>query len=640
MAENIFAEGMNAFDQGYDRVNQFRTDVAKRQAAPYVARGDFESAAGVYGKAGLPDEARSAVADQQVMQSRKEANDAKAKTDQAAQAAQRADNLLRVTDMIQAVPQGQRQQRLQELMPLIQQFVPPEAMSQFASLDESHLTDQALAPWRAALGKAKEDYTLNGVRYSGNTNKPVSGFAEFSPDKLVYAVGDGQQAGGVPPPPAPPSSNGPDVQTPGAEAAWKGAIQQESGGRPGILGPETKYGRAEGETQLLPQTAQSMAQKLGVPWRPELMTATTPEGEDYQLKLGRAYFEEGLQKYNGDVRKALMYYHGGPDERQWGPKTNNYATTILASLGHGGGAGQSSIQGGDGQDNITAPQIPGMHLVSSGQKVWRDLPDGRQENMITGKKEGQPTDEDTPMTPATVQLLAGKYLNNGSLPPMGMGKTGTRNRTLILNAATEQAKALGLDANDLVAGAVTGKAAAQALSKATTMRSQVEGSEQTVLKNGQAALQLASQAGGPTGVPVLNRWIQAGRKKVAGDPQVAALDLAITTLATEYAKVMTTSTGTGGQTSDSARNEATRLINTAMTPEQLHDVIAQMKTEMDNRSASLRDTEAGLRNIVRNGGQPGGPGSQPASSPTPTLPAPSAPPPGNRKPLGQIFGGG
>lgn len=109
-------------------------------------------------------------------------------------------------------------------------------------------------------------------------------------------------------------------------------IAQESGGRAGVLGPQTDYGRAEGRTQMLPATAEAMARKLGVPWRPDLMRGDTPAAADYQDKLGQAYLEEGLAKYGGDPRKALMYYHGGPDESLWGPKTNAYADQVLGRL--------------------------------------------------------------------------------------------------------------------------------------------------------------------------------------------------------------------------------------------------------------------------------------------------------------------
>ncbi len=116
---------------------------------------------------------------------------------------------------------------------------------------------------------------------------------------------------------------------------FENVIHQESGGRSGVAGPTTPYGVAHGLTQLLDGTAKQMAEKLGVPWQPELLRSATPEGAAYQRQLGRAYFEEGLQRYGGDVRKALMFYHGGPNERLWGDKTHAYADAILSRSGGG-----------------------------------------------------------------------------------------------------------------------------------------------------------------------------------------------------------------------------------------------------------------------------------------------------------------
>lgn len=117
--------------------------------------------------------------------------------------------------------------------------------------------------------------------------------------------------------------------------AMPSLIKQESGGRAGVLGPQTRYGRAEGLTQMLPATAQAMAKKLGVEWRPELMRANTPEAAAYQERLGQAYLAQGLAE-TGNLPDALRYYHGGPDRRQWGPKTEAYSTAILTSMGMGG----------------------------------------------------------------------------------------------------------------------------------------------------------------------------------------------------------------------------------------------------------------------------------------------------------------
>ncbi len=107
--------------------------------------------------------------------------------------------------------------------------------------------------------------------------------------------------------------------------------QQESGNRPGAVGPQTKYGRALGKGQTLPGTAQEMSRKLGLPWRPELLTGKTPEASEYQGRVSAAYFKEGLNK-TGNIQDAFRYYHGGPNRKLWGPKTNRYAEQVMARL--------------------------------------------------------------------------------------------------------------------------------------------------------------------------------------------------------------------------------------------------------------------------------------------------------------------
>jgi hypothetical protein len=111
-----------------------------------------------------------------------------------------------------------------------------------------------------------------------------------------------------------------------------GAVtQQESGGRAGIPGQPTPYGTPIGSTQMLPATAQQMATKIGVPWRPDLMAAASPEAAQYQQQLGRAYLQEGLQK-TGNYRDAFRYYYGGPNRNMWGPKTNAYADQVMGRM--------------------------------------------------------------------------------------------------------------------------------------------------------------------------------------------------------------------------------------------------------------------------------------------------------------------
>lgn len=84
---------------------------------------------------------------------------------------------------------------------------------------------------------------------------------------------------------------------------------------------------------MLPATAEGTAKRLGVPWRPDLMRATSPEGAAYQRALGEAYFQQGMSE-TGNLRDALHYYHGGPNRRLWGPKTRAYADAVLRKMGN------------------------------------------------------------------------------------------------------------------------------------------------------------------------------------------------------------------------------------------------------------------------------------------------------------------
>jgi hypothetical protein len=304
---------------------------------------------------------------------------------------------------------------------------------------------------------------------------------------------------------------------------------------------------------------------------------------------------------------------------KWAPKGDgnndpkSYAATVAAELGIAPNAPinladpavRQRLEQAMAKVELGQP-APGAPSASASGRIAGSAPGTKQ--MHTGDNA-----EEQGLSPEAVKLLAGKYLANGQLPPMGMGKAAAANRTAILNEATSQAKALGLDANDLIAGTASVKATGAALSKMTAMRSQISASENTVLKNADFALSLAPKGGGPTGIPVLNRWIQAGRKDVAGDADVAAFNSALGTVADEYAKVMTTNTGSGGgATSDSARQEAYRRLNGAMTQDQLHSVIGAMKTEMANRVDSLNEIESKLRNDLRSGAGGQAPPANPA----------------------------
>lgn len=427
----------------------------------------------------------------------------------------------------------------------IAEFVKPDLMGVSAGtslIDKNH-------PDQGAVYTAPADYHQFSVHNADGTDTPYG----FDPKTgRAFQLSDSGQGGG-----GQPSAGSHDPDT-----LFNALIQQESGGRPGVTGPPTKYGRSTGLTQLLPSTGKEMAAKLGVPWRPELLTGTSPEAADYQRKLGRAYFDEGMQKYPGDPRQALMYYHGGPDQSLWGPKTHAYADSILR---HVGGSSPGSA------------------------------------TPISGKPLAPNADADE-----TAKFIGGQVALGQPMPPLGMGKEAAQMRRAILAEATKQWKAMGITPGEANVIAAQNKSGLAELAKIAQMKATVQTAENTASANATQVLTLLGSAG-TTGSPIFNAWQQAGRR-ATGNAKVSAFDVAVKTLSTEYARVM--SGGNSTMLSDSARHEADALIHTSMTPDQFRFTINQMKIDMANRTKGIEQERQATLQQIRTGGRGPAPRSE------------------------------
>jgi type II secretory pathway pseudopilin PulG len=80
--------------------------------------------------------------------------------------------------------------------------------------------------------------------------------------------------------------------------------------------------------------------------------------------------------------------------------------------------------------------------------------------------------------------------------------------------------------------------------------------------------------------PAFNRWIQAGRKALAGDADVTNLDTAIRGLAREHQRIVTGATS-NAQLHVSAQQTADELVNVAMSPEQIRGQLKVMRDEAE-----------------------------------------------------------
>jgi hypothetical protein len=158
---------------------------------------------------------------------------------------------------------------------------------------------------------------------------------------------------------------------------------------------------------------------------------------------------------------------------------------------------------------------------------------------------------------------------------------------------------LGLSEADLHNTAATYKALNANLTKQTANSSAIEASVQTLENNIKIAQGLLDKGGSPTVSPVLNKWIQGGRKKIAGDPDVIALDGTLRLISSEAAAMMTRTTGTGGSgTSDAARREAAEILSGNYSKTALQGMFGVIQREGEGRVQSYRDQVSSTRDAI------------------------------------------
>lgn len=101
-------------------------------------------------------------------------------------------------------------------------------------------------------------------------------------------------------------------------------IQQESGGKAGAVSPKGAFGL----TQLMPATARELEQRLG------MEPGQTDRDPEANKAAGKAYLEQMLNKYDGDVEKSLAAYNAGPGNvDDWLAASANEVAAAQGQLG-------------------------------------------------------------------------------------------------------------------------------------------------------------------------------------------------------------------------------------------------------------------------------------------------------------------
>jgi hypothetical protein len=146
--------------------------------------------------------------------------------------------------------------------------------------------------------------------------------------------------------------------------------------------------------------------------------------------------------------------------------------------------------------------------------------------------------------------------------------------------------------------------------------------ENNTLQQGKVLVGLAKKVDA-TGVPVVERWIRAGRQAIAGDADVAEFNAQLHLFGNEAAKILTNPNLTGVLT-DSARREVADFLPGSASSAQIERVVSRLENDFEIRRKSIesqvdtitkrmaeRQPAKGASGLTDNGG-----GSETKVSPT------------------------
>jgi hypothetical protein len=215
------------------------------------------------------------------------------------------------------------------------------------------------------------------------------------------------------------------------------------------------------------------------------------------------------------------------------------------------------------------------------------------------------------VSPDAIKNAAARYNIDGTLPPMGMGKQAAAGRTAILNEAALQAGASGVSPDDQRIAQIGNKANSAALAKIQQQQTMVGAFEKNFNRNADIALEYSTKVD-RTGVPLANKWINAGKRSIAGDPELAAFDASVKAVSNEYAKIVSGSMGNTA-TAEGEIKKIEGLLNAAQTPQQVSAVINLMKRETQNRMTGFDEEKAALRSTMTTNKKPPSGATTPAN---------------------------
>lgn len=204
---------------------------------------------------------------------------------------------------------------------------------------------------------------------------------------------------------------------------------------------------------------------------------------------------------------------------------------------------------------------------------------------------------DEPLTPSAIQYAAQIYREKGLMPNFGQSKYGASDRRRIINQAAGNADAEGATAGDDIVSQAVLAADKSTIVKLTQQRAAISGFEQTALANGKVLVDLAKKVD-KTGVPVVDRWIRAGRSAIQGDPDVTNFNAQLQLYGAEVARIVTNPNMTG-VLSDSARKEVQGFLPAGASYDQIKSVTELLEGDFGRRTKALDAEMATVRDEMK-----------------------------------------
>lgn len=341
-------------------------------------------------------------------------------------------------------------------------------------------------------------------------------------------------------------------------------------------------------------------QKLGM-YRDALSYVDSPQGAVQWLK----------SQYSDPDLAPLMNSHG-PFEQiaaqiptdplkfsQWKPqaalgmeKFSELNKPTFQSRNTGGTTDTMQLPGMGGMPTI----VSSIHNTQSPDSIASNATTIRGQNLVNQRAIDANQGSDAGFTNDAINNAAARYNIDGTLPATGMGKAGVEARAAILNRAAVLANTSGVSPDDQRIAQIGNKANSAALSKIQQQQTMVGAFEKNFNKNADIALQLSNTTDN-TGIPLANKWINAGKRAISGDPNLAAYDASVKATVNEYAKIISGSMGNTAS-SEGEIKKVNDLLNSAQTPQQVSAVLNLMKRETQNRMQGFEDEKTQLKSSM------------------------------------------